>query len=109
MGSFDTLVDGDYSTQVKCFEGNLSHYRVGDEVPKLHFYHQNYRKWPEETQPKSYTLVLDPYGPPRYVLIKNRVIIKFTNDQDETYAPYVARWGQICDIEGEVENEPYEI
>ena len=56
MGSFDTLVDGNKNIQVKCFEGNLKVFHVGDIVPKLHNYHENYRKWIPELQYETYTI-----------------------------------------------------
>ncbi len=94
MGSFDTLSDEGCSVQVKCFNGNLDVYHVGDKVPELHYYHQGYRRWDDEDQLDTYTIVLNPYHP-AFALIKDRIFIGFTGDEEETYPPYVWRWGEL--------------
>ena len=95
MGSFDTLVDGNKNIQVKCFEGNLKVFHVGDIVPKLHNYHENYRKWIPELQYETYTIDMNPYPDPLYALIKDGVFVGFTNDEEETYPPFVYRYGKL--------------
>ena len=100
MGSFDTLSDGDREIQVKCFEGNLKNYHVGDVVPELHSYHEGYRKWIPELQYETYTIDMDPYGDPPYALVKDKVFVGFTDDIEETYPPIIYRWGQLKIVHG---------
>ena len=96
MGSFDTLVQVGYSIQVKCFQGMVQTYRVGEVVPILHTY-DDYQPWPEDEQIRTYTIVLPSYEFFRFALIKDRRFVGFTSDVEETWKPYVAKWGEKLD------------
>jgi|26BtaG_2_1085354.scaffolds.fasta_scaffold26756_2 hypothetical protein len=95
MGCFDTLIDGETDLQVKCFGGNLNHFKVGEQVPTLHYY-EGYQEWEKEKQLDTYTIVNDPWSP-RFGIIMNRVFIGFTDDKSRTAPPYVGRWGVLLE------------
>jgi len=93
MGSFDTLSDGRHSIQVKCFPCMVQIYHVGDTVPTLHLY-DSYMEWPKDEQVETYTIVLPSYEAMRFALVRDRRFVGFTNVPNETYKPYVAKWGE---------------
>lgn len=93
MGSYDTLIQDSFGVQVKCFRGMVQIYRVGEVVPILHTY-DNYEPWPEDEQIRTYTIVLPSYEFFRYALIKDRIFVGFTSNVEETWKPYVAKWGE---------------
>lgn len=93
MGCFDTLSEGDFSSQVKCFGGDLKIFRKGERVPTLHCY-EDYEEWPEEEQIDTYTIVLPGYESHKFALIKDRIFIGFTNHVSQTIEPYIAKWGE---------------
>ena len=105
MGCFDTMHDGKHSIQVKCFFCSLSHYHTGDKVPKLHNYLKSYKPWDESEQIETYTIVMAPYGYPRFALIKKGIFVRFTQEPKETYPPYVARWGELISGEKAIKSD----
>lgn len=96
MGCYDILIDGEFSSQVKCFRGVLDRFRKGERVPTLHNY-EGYEEWPEEEQIDTYTIVLPGYESHKFALIKDRTFIGFTNHVSQTIEPYIAKWGERLD------------
>lgn len=80
MGLFDTLVDGDKSVQVKCWDSLMDTYRVGDNVPTLGPY-------------ITYTIVLPSYEEARFARIGNGVFKGLTDEPSQTWSPYISKWG----------------
>jgi len=101
MGLYDTLYYGKTSVQVKCFGSRMRDYYVGNIVPLLHHY-DGYRLWDKNKQVGTYTIVLPDYASYRYVLIKNRTFIRLTNEEKETYPPFISKCGEVIEQE---ENE----
>jgi len=100
MGLYDTLIYGKNAVQVKCLGSNMLWYEPGEKVPPIHYY-EGYEMWPEPEQVDTYTIILPTYEPLRYVLIKNRVYVKLTNEPKETHPPYISKWGTpLSDIDG---------
>jgi len=84
MGVFDTLVDGDESVQVKCFASNLRTFHVGDIIIDSPY--------------DDMTIVCPDYsdysGESKiFALLKDGKFFKLTRDPEETYPPYVDKWG----------------
>ena len=100
MGSFDTMTDGKQEIQVKCFSCDLKRIHKGEKVPILHNYHERYKPWDESDQLEKYTIVMTPYSQPRFALVKKGIFVRFTEDENQTYEPYVHRSGFICDLHG---------
>jgi len=85
LGVFDTLVDGDRSAQVKCWDSALKVYQKGDEVPRF------------ETL-DTYTIVLPSYCDAEFALIAKGKFHGFTNEVRNTWEPYISKWGFYTEL-----------
>lgn len=80
MGVFDTLVDGSKKAQIKLFDCTLHTYEAGDEVPK--------------DFGDNFTIVLPKREVARFALIKDGKFVKLTGNREETYPPFISKWGE---------------
>ena len=90
MGVYDTLVDGDQSVQVKCFSCDLATYYVDDFIASaphadMTVVCPDYRVYPQEGK--------------IFALLKDRRFVGFTHDPEETYPPYIDKWGNCLATE----------
>jgi hypothetical protein len=81
MGIYDTLTDDKRACQVKCFESNLFVYHIGDILPDMGIY------------PDNYTIVLPEYEGCKFAIVKDRKLWKLTNIVSQTIEPFIDKWG----------------
>jgi len=86
MGTYDTLVDGEKLAQVKIFNRTMSVFKKGDKLPVEGLGVGN-----------TFTIVLPDYEGARFAIVKDGKFIKLTSDVNETYRPYVDKWGNIIE------------
>jgi hypothetical protein len=86
MGMFDTLTDGKKQCQVKCFECVMSIYQIGDELPDMDIY------------PNNYTIVLPEYEGCKFAIIKDKKLWKLTNVASLTIEPFIDKWGSRISV-----------
>jgi len=86
MGVYDTLIDGDRSAQVKCWD-DLSYksFHVGDEVPTY-------------GDLDTYTIVLPSYEGSGFALIANGTFKGLTYKVGNTWEPYITKWGEETNL-----------
>lgn len=87
MGVYDTLVDGERSAQVKCFDGKLATYKAGDQVPC----------------DGSFIIVLPEYEGAEFAIVKDGVFIGFT----DCPPVIIDKWGKHL-ISYDAFKNPYE-
>jgi len=78
MGTYDTLVDGDKSAQIKMFDCDLTTYNAGDKLPT----------------DKTFTIIFPSFCWNRFAIVKDGIFIKLTNEESEIFSPYVDKWGE---------------
>jgi len=83
MGSYDFLSDGIDTVQIKLYDCEMDRYNLGDKVP--------------EGYGKDYTIVLPRWEPVDFALIKDGKFLKFTDNKNETYPPYISKWGETLE------------
>lgn len=85
MGVYDTLIDGDRSVQVKCWDSKLELYYKGDKVPPI-------------ADMDTYTIILPSYCCVRFALIVKGTFKGLTNEVKNTWEPYITKWGGQTDL-----------
>ena len=82
MGIYDTLVDGEKSVQIKCYESvSLNTFHVGDKTPLK----------------RTVTILFPDYEEgARFAIIEEGVFKGLTNDPTKAKPPFISKWGRKC-------------
>lgn len=65
----------------------MSVYQIGDELPNMGIY------------PDNYTIILPPYEGCKYAIVKDRKLWKLTNVSSLTIEPFIDKWGNRIAID----------